>query len=70
MLESDDKEKYDLETSNGVYGIVVKLYLRVRFKVGLFKFGTYKPKIRCNLQVPLEGKSEEKFEETRCHYDF
>lgn len=69
MLGSDGKDDYEKQTSNEVYEIVVKMYLRVRFKVGLLKFGTYKPKISCNLKVPLEGKSSEKFQETRCHYD-
>ncbi|CAI8597471.1 unnamed protein product [Vicia faba] len=45
--------KFEEEKKDGVYGIDVKIFLNVRFKLGLFKTGKAKPKIRCNLKVPL-----------------
>ncbi|KAK9723578.1 hypothetical protein RND81_05G009500 [Saponaria officinalis] len=68
VLGSDDKSDYEKQSNEGVYEIQVKLHLRVRFKVGLFKTGTWKPKVKCDLKLPLDSKSSTKFEETRCDY--
>lgn len=68
-LGSGDREDYNKQTNDGVYEIQLKLHLRVRFKLGLFKTGTWKPKIKCNLKVPLDGQSSQPFERTRCNYD-
>ncbi|CAO2839259.1 unnamed protein product [Amaranthus hypochondriacus] len=71
-LGSEDKADYKKQSDDGVYEIQIKVYLRVRFKLGLYKTGTWKPKIKCDLKVPLEGKSSSSshvFEKTKCHYD-
>ncbi|XP_074285801.1 NDR1/HIN1-like protein 3 [Silene latifolia] len=69
ILGSDGKTDYENQKSDGMYEIQVKLHLRVRFKVGLFKTGTWKPKVKCDLKVPLnDAKSTHKFEDTKCDY--
>ncbi|XP_021765818.1 NDR1/HIN1-like protein 3 [Chenopodium quinoa] len=68
VLGSGDKSDYNKQSNEGVYEIQLKMHLRVRFKVGLFKTGTWKPKIKCDLKVPIEGKSGQ-FERTKCSYD-
>ncbi|KAL9227714.1 hypothetical protein vseg_003368 [Gypsophila vaccaria] len=69
FLGNDEKGDYEKQSNEGVYDIQVKLHLRVRFKVGLFKTGTWKPKVKCDLKLPLEGTSTNvTFKETRCDY--
>lgn len=72
VLGSDEKNDFEKQSNDGVFEIMVRLHLRVRFKLGLFKTGTFKPKVKCDLKVPLKnhGKSSQKFETTRCHYYF
>ncbi|KAF7138199.1 hypothetical protein RHSIM_Rhsim07G0206200 [Rhododendron simsii] len=59
---------YNSEKASGVYGIDVKLYLRVRFKLRTLKTPRFKPKIECDLKVPLDsrGKASRTFETTKC----
>lgn len=68
VLDADQTQDYNKENATGVYEIDVKMYLRVRFKLGAFKTKTLKPKITCELRVPLEG-SNTKFEPTKCDWD-
>uniref|UniRef100_A0A7C9E951 Late embryogenesis abundant protein LEA-2 subgroup domain-containing protein n=1 Tax=Opuntia streptacantha TaxID=393608 RepID=A0A7C9E951_OPUST len=73
LLGSDEKSDFEKQSRDGLFHIMVRLHLRVRFKLGLFKFGTYKPKVKCDLMVPFknDGKSSsQKFETTRCRYYF
>lgn len=70
-LTSDQTSEYNKETTSGVYNIDVKLYLRIRFKLGVFKTGKFKPKINCDLKVPLNnGTSSGQFETTQCSLDW
>ncbi|CAL9026318.1 unnamed protein product [Prunus brigantina] len=65
--------KYNEQKSSGVYDIDVKLYLRVRFKFGLIKTGKFKPRIKCELKVPLTqngSSSGGTFETTKCDVDY
>ncbi|KAG5541814.1 hypothetical protein RHGRI_021601 [Rhododendron griersonianum] len=63
---------YNSEKASGVYGIDVKLYLRVRFKLRGFKTPRIKPKFECDLKVPLDssGKASRTFETTKCGLDW
>lgn len=72
MLESEEASQFNSEKSTGIYSIDVKLYLRIRFKFGAFKTGKFKPKIKCDLKVPLNsnGTSSGSFQTTRCDVDF
>lgn len=73
MLDSNEILEYNSQKGSGVYEIDVKLYLRIRFKIGRFKTWRMKPKIKCGLNVPINGKSTSLasgFETTKCDIDF
>ncbi|XP_021289302.1 NDR1/HIN1-like protein 10 [Herrania umbratica] len=73
MLGADETSKFNEEKTSGIYSIDVKLYLRIRFKVGKVKTGRFKPKISCDLKVPLssaDGSLAGAPETTRCDWDF
>ncbi|GAB4833265.1 yls9-like [Ancistrocladus abbreviatus] len=67
-LSSGQSSDFDSQKSNGVFDITVKMKLNVRFKLGLVKIGKFKPKIECDLQVPLSS-SGKTFQTTKCKYD-
>ncbi|KAI9121949.1 hypothetical protein K1719_007039 [Acacia pycnantha] len=72
-LGADQTSEYNKQKSSGVYDIDVKLYLRIRFKLGVFKTGKFKPKIHCDLKVPLTANgnsSSGTFETTECEFDY
>ncbi|PNX85197.1 late embryogenesis abundant protein [Trifolium pratense] len=66
-LSSDQILELDKETKNGVYAIVVKILLKARFTLGLFKTWEGNPMVRCDLQVPLKSGNE--FLATNCDWD-
>ncbi|XP_022747458.1 NDR1/HIN1-like protein 10 [Durio zibethinus] len=71
-LGADQTSKFNAEKTLGIYSIDVKLYLRIRFKVGWVKTGRIKPKISCNLKVPLDsnGSLAGTPETTKCGWGF
>ncbi|XP_042476969.1 NDR1/HIN1-like protein 3 [Macadamia integrifolia] len=71
-LDSQALSEYKTETSSGEYYVDVKLYLRVRFKIGKVKTSHMKPKVKCDLKVPLVSNrnSAGGFDTTKCHLDF
>nr|GLL46100.1 NDR1/HIN1-Like protein 3-like [Ipomoea trifida] len=71
-LDSGDRSSYNDEKGRGIYEIDVKLYLRIRLKIGWIKTRKIKPTIECDLKVPLQsnGRSSGSFERTRCHLDW
>ena len=71
-LGASEVSEFNSDKTSGIYDIDVKLYLRVRFKLGVFKTGKWKPKISCDLKVPLsaDGTTSATFETTRCDFDF
>ncbi len=71
LLGTDELSEFNTEKSAGVYNIDVKLYLRIRFKVGKLKTWKLKPKIECDLKVPLGSNGNSAgFERTKCDIDF
>lgn len=72
VLEKKDLSKFNSEKDSGSYSIDVKLFLRVRFKLALFKTMKFKPKIECNLKVPLDTKAKVSgnFTATKCDFDW
>ena len=73
MLGADETSKFNGESTSGIYSIDVKLYLRIRFKVGRIRIGKFKPKISCDLKVPMNsanGNLAGSVETTRCDWDF
>ncbi|XP_020233880.1 NDR1/HIN1-like protein 10 [Cajanus cajan] len=67
-LTADQTSLFKKDNATRVYPIHVKMYLRVRFKLGLLKTMTLKPKVSCDLQVPLQGTAGV-FQTTKCDYD-
>ncbi|KAL9332142.1 hypothetical protein ACSQ67_001752 [Phaseolus vulgaris] len=67
-LNADQSAEFKKENATGLYEIDVKMYLRVRFKLGVFKTKTLKPKISCDLRVPIKGTATA-FETTKCDWD-
>ncbi|BAT85918.1 hypothetical protein LR48_Vigan03g247900 [Vigna angularis] len=68
VLDADQSSELKKENSTGLYEIDVKMYLRVRFKLGAFKTKTLKPKVSCDLRVPFKG-SATAFETIKCDWD-
>ncbi|XP_043691530.1 NDR1/HIN1-like protein 3 [Telopea speciosissima] len=71
-LSSKALSEYNTETSGGEYYVDVKLYLRVRFKIGKIKTSRMKPKVKCDLKVPVVSNrnSAGGFGTTKCEIDF
>ncbi|KAF3961937.1 hypothetical protein ACB098_09G064700 [Castanea mollissima] len=71
LIDLDDHEISDFneEKSAGVYSIDLRFYLLMRFGIGDFITGKYKPKVTCELEVPLSSRgnsSTARFQTTRC----
>ncbi|GAA0166145.1 hypothetical protein LIER_21370 [Lithospermum erythrorhizon] len=68
LLHNKGVSKYNQDRGSGVYHIDVDLYLRIRFKASLFKTSHFKPKIHCDLKVPLSvDGNRTSFSPTTCH---
>ncbi|OWM79040.1 NDR1/HIN1-like protein 10 [Punica granatum] len=71
VLGSDELSDFNSDKAAGVYDIDVKLYLRVRFKLGKIKTFRFKPKIKCDLKVPVStAGSASDFGSTKCDFDW
>ena len=72
LLAAEELSEFNSEKTAGVYNIDVKLYLQLRLKVGKLKTWKLKPKVDCELRVPLSsnGNSATGFESTKCDIDF
>lgn len=73
-LEGSKKSDFETDKTKGVFGIDVKLYLRVRLRVfwGI-KSPKLKPHIECELSIPLttaNSTSNSAFHTTSCDFDF
>ncbi|KAH7512239.1 NDR1/HIN1-like protein 3 [Ziziphus jujuba] len=71
-LNSKKIAKFNEQKATGVFDIDVKSYLRIRLRLGDFITGDFKPKIKCDLKVPLttNGVSAGTFKKTKCDVDF
>lgn len=72
VLGANELSEFNAEKNAGVYNIDVKLYLRIKFKVGKIKTWRFKPKVKCELKLPLSanGTSSGGFETTKCDIDY
>ncbi|GMN39532.1 hypothetical protein TIFTF001_008771 [Ficus carica] len=73
VLDAKKQSELDVQKKAGIYDIDVKLYLRIRLKFGAVKSWRLKPKIECDLKVPIsaDGKTPGVgFERTKCSLDF
>ncbi|OVA07127.1 Late embryogenesis abundant protein [Macleaya cordata] len=71
VLDQSDVSKFNSEKNTGVYYIDVKLYGRMRFKIGSIKTRRVEPEIQCNLRIPLASINGTlaragRFESTMC----
>lgn len=73
-LSAEQGSKLEEEKGAGVYSIDAKLFMTVRFKFWWFKMGSVKPKIRCDLHVPLKSSNgtdhDAAFRDTECGWDY
>ncbi|XP_054790006.1 NDR1/HIN1-like protein 3 [Prosopis cineraria] len=64
--------QYNEDKLAGAYDIDVKLNFRIRFRLGDFITGSYRPKVKCGLKVPLSANETTSggFQPTKCRVDF
>ncbi|KAK9921435.1 hypothetical protein M0R45_029944 [Rubus argutus] len=71
IVGSNLLEEFNQQKSAGVYEIEMKIYLRIRFKLGRIKTGKFKPRIECDLNIPLNnGNSVSTFQTEKCSVDY
>ncbi|XP_077230666.1 NDR1/HIN1-like protein 10 [Tasmannia lanceolata] len=71
-LSSSEVVDFNEATGSGVFYVDVKIYARIRFKVGSVKTHRVKPEIKCELRIPLatNGSTDGSFTRTKCDVDF
>ncbi|XP_058740758.1 NDR1/HIN1-like protein 10 [Vicia villosa] len=72
VLDNDQVSEFNEDKSVEVYDIYVKLYFRIRFRLGDLISGDYKPKVKCDFKVPLNSNktAAATFVPTKCDVDF
>ncbi|WJX84890.1 yls9-like [Trifolium repens] len=74
MLDNDQVSEFNKDKNVEVYDIYVKLYFRIRFRLGDLISGDYKPKVKCHLKVPLTSNNTTAtftpLMPTKCDVDF
>ncbi|KAK6131608.1 hypothetical protein DH2020_034622 [Rehmannia glutinosa] len=72
LLGNREMSKYNDDRSAGAYDIEVKLYLRTRLRFWFVKSTRVKPKIDCDLRIPLRsnGTASGVYESKRCDFDW
>jgi hypothetical protein len=74
MLDNDQVSEFNKDKNVEVYDIYVKLYFRIRFRLGDLISGDYKPKVKCHLKVPLTSNNTTAtftpLVPTKCDVDF
>ncbi|KAK7396749.1 hypothetical protein VNO78_17907 [Psophocarpus tetragonolobus] len=69
-LDNEQISELNQDKSDGVYDIYVKLYFRIRFRLGDVKSRRFKPKVECDLKVPFSNNSTVTvFQATKCDVD-
>ncbi|KAI3957979.1 hypothetical protein MKW98_020621 [Papaver atlanticum] len=49
--------EYNKDMVDGKFNVEVKLYLKMRFKAGVVKTTKFKPRVKCEFEVPLAGSN-------------
>ncbi|KAL3715990.1 NDR1/HIN1-like protein 3 [Eucalyptus grandis] len=73
QLSTSEQSDFNSEQTAGVYDIDMKLYLRVRFKLGKIKTFRIKPRVKCGLKVPLSSSGSAAtttFQTEKCDIDW
>ncbi|KAL5060365.1 hypothetical protein RYX36_031969 [Vicia faba] len=65
MLHNGQVSEFNKDKSVGIYDIYVKLYFRIRFKLGDSISHSYKPKVKCDLNVSMNSRNNATFTFTR-----
>ncbi|KAI4300565.1 hypothetical protein L6164_033931 [Bauhinia variegata] len=68
LLDSEDLSQFNEDKKRGFFEIDVKLYFRIRFRLGDSISGDYHPKATCELKLPLNSTAT--FRPTKCDVDF
>lgn len=71
MLGTKELSEYRDDKNSGRFAIDLKLYLRTRFKFAFMKLIRLKPKIGCDLKIPLSSNgtaASGNYEFTTCHF--
>ncbi|XP_028795638.1 NDR1/HIN1-like protein 3 [Neltuma alba] len=74
-LDELQVSRYNEDKLAGAYDIDVKLKFEIRFRLGDFITGSYRPKVKCGLKIPLSGNGTAaatgfRFQPTKCRVDF
>lgn len=69
-LNSEQVSNYNKDKDARVYNVDVKLNFRVRLKFGWVKSPKMKPKIECDLDIPLKSANGTAFQAKQCHLDW
>ncbi|KAF3442732.1 hypothetical protein FNV43_RR16649 [Rhamnella rubrinervis] len=70
LLDAEEIAEFNQQKTAGVFDIDVKFYLRIRWRLGDFITGDFKPKVKCDLNVPLTTINGGTFQRTKCDVDF
>ncbi|KAL0309443.1 UNVERIFIED_CONTAM: NDR1/HIN1-like protein 2 [Sesamum calycinum] len=72
LLGNKEMSNYNDDRTSGMYDIDVKLYMRIRLKFWFVKSTKVKPKIDCDLKIPLSsnGTTSGVYESKRCAFDW
>ncbi|KAF8006939.1 hypothetical protein BT93_K1053 [Corymbia citriodora subsp. variegata] len=72
VLGTSEQSDFNSEKAASVYDIDMKLYLRVRFKLGKIKTFRIKPRVKCGLKIPLSssGSAATAFQTEKCDIDW
>ena len=71
MLNNEQVSELNQDKNAGVYDIYVKLYFRIRFRLGDVISNDYKPKVKCHLKVPFSKNGTfTLFQTTKCDVDY
>lgn len=68
VLSGEDLNNFNVEKSSGVFSIDLRVHLRLRLRFGKMKTMTMRPKIACDLKVPLSGGAVV-FRTTKCELE-
>ncbi|CAJ1883382.1 unnamed protein product [Sphenostylis stenocarpa] len=70
-LDNDQVNQLNQDKNDGVYDIYVKLYFRIRYRLGDVISGDLKPKVKCDLKVPFGNNGTVTlFQATKCDVDY
>ncbi|KAL9332143.1 hypothetical protein ACSQ67_001753 [Phaseolus vulgaris] len=70
-LDNEQISELNQDKSDGVYDIYVKLNFRIRYRLGDLISGDFKPKVKCDLKVPVPNNGTLTFfQATKCDVDY